>query len=67
MKWKLGYIGAILGLYRVMEKKMESTIIPKASLSSRSQNPETRYMSYSLNSLKGVCIGDYLWEYYRGY
>ena len=24
-------------------------------------------MSYSLNSLKGVSIGDYIWDYYRGY
>ena len=25
------------------------------------------YMSYSLNSLKGVYIGDYIGNYYRGY
>ena len=25
------------------------------------------YMSYSLNSLKGVCIGDYIGNYYRAY
>ena len=24
------------------------------------------YMSYSLNSLKGGYIGDYIWESYRG-
>ena len=25
------------------------------------------YVSYSLNSLKGVNIGDYIGDYYRGY
>ena len=25
------------------------------------------HMSYSLNSLKGGYIGDYIWDYYRGY
>ena len=25
------------------------------------------YMSYSLNSLKGLYIGDYIGDYYRGY
>ena len=24
-------------------------------------------VSYSLNSLKGGYIGDYIWDYYRGY
>ena len=25
------------------------------------------YMCFSLNSLKGGYIGDYIWDYYRGY
>ena len=25
------------------------------------------HLSYSLNSLKGVCIGDYIGDYYRAY
>ena len=25
------------------------------------------YMSYNLNSLKGGYVGDYIWDYYRGY
>ena len=32
-------------------------------------NPEgqCRHLSYSLNSLKYGYIGDYIWDYYRGY
>ena len=31
------------------------------------QDPETNYVWYILNSLKGVIVGDYTGEYYGGY
>ena len=38
----------------------------QADLVSRLVTPLT-HMSYSLNSLKGCYIGDYIGNYYRGY
>ena len=29
--------------------------------------PEGTHMSHSFNSLKGIYIGDYIGDYYRGY
>ena len=40
--------------------------MPQVLLDSKHLNPK-KYMSYSLNSLKGDYIGDYIGDYYRGY
>ena len=39
----------------------------KAPAPKKINHDYSRYMSYSLNSLKGGYIGDYIGDYYRGY